>query len=200
MVKKALPGGGKIAIFVGHMTATNAQERRQGVLDVLEGIKRTEIGEMTPADARDKTFGDYVLVDTRTDGGKETACQEKAEDLLRLRPDIDCLIGLWEYNPPALLRAVRNLKVEKKPLIVAFDENFETMKGIKSGEIVGSVAQDPFEFGYQSIKILNAIHKNEDLSSFKMDAQNRIYISHTLVTTANVDPFFARLKELRGSD
>ncbi|MFO0967184.1 MAG: substrate-binding domain-containing protein [Gemmataceae bacterium] len=204
LVKKALPKGGRIAIFVGHMVATNAKERRQGVLDVLAGIERTEMGEMTPADAKDEAFGPYVLVETRTDGGKETACQEKAEDLLRSGVKIDCLVGLWEYNPPALLRAVDTVvKSGAKPAIVAFDENFQTMEAIQADRIIGSVAQDPFKFGYLSIKALDTLHKGQDLKKMiegeklTLDAENRCYVPHTVVTKANVNAFYERLKELR---
>lgn len=214
LVKKALPKGGTVAIFVGDMAATNAKERRQGVLDVLAGIDdRREIGDLTPADATNVKFGDYILLETRTDGGKETTCQEKAEDFLGtpLGSKVDCLVGLWEYNPPALLRAVNSVfKGARKPVIVAFDENFKTMEAIKSGDIVGSVAQDPFTFGYLSIKVLHAIHKGEDIKKvvesvtageggkLKLDADNRVYIPHTVVGPHNVDAFFARLKDLRG--
>ena len=45
---KALPKGGEVAIFVGQMDASNAIERRQGVLDVLAGKDRKEMGEVTP--------------------------------------------------------------------------------------------------------------------------------------------------------
>ena len=48
LVKKAIPKGGEVAIFVGQMDASNAIERRQGVLDVLAGKDRTEMGEITP--------------------------------------------------------------------------------------------------------------------------------------------------------
>lgn len=48
LVKKALPKGGEIAIFVGQMDSQNAIERRQGVLDVLAGKDRKEMGEVTP--------------------------------------------------------------------------------------------------------------------------------------------------------
>src|SRR5437660_1211114 len=77
--------------------------------------------------------GKYTLGGTRTDDSSESKCQNKAEEILRLDPDIVCMIGLWEYNPPALLRAVRGSK--SKPAIVAFDENFQTLEGIQSGEI-----------------------------------------------------------------
>ncbi len=42
LVKKALPDGGTIAIFVGRSEALNAQERTQGVLDELAGEKNAQ--------------------------------------------------------------------------------------------------------------------------------------------------------------
>ena len=35
--------------------------------------------------------------------------------------------------------------------IIAFDEEDETLAGVKAGAIVGTVVQQPFEFGYQAI-------------------------------------------------
>src|ERR1041385_325105 len=37
LIKEALPGGGKIMIFVGMMDARNAQERYQGIKEALQG-------------------------------------------------------------------------------------------------------------------------------------------------------------------
>ena len=211
LVEKAIPDGGKIAIFVGQMDATNAVERRQGLLDYLAGKHQTEIGDKTPADAADLKVGKYLLVGTRTDNGQENTCQNKAEEILRLHPDIACLIGLWEYNPPALLRAVRGAK--SKSTIVAFDENFQTLEGIQSGEITGTVVQNPYLFGYESIKILTALAKGDDnvLKNRKdIDAQNRIYIPHRIIVknpgntkigdsqTIDVEVFFPEMKKLKG--
>ena len=211
LVKKSL-GKGKIAIFVGQMDATNAIERRQGVLDFLAGKSQTEMKDVTPAAAKDLAVGDYILVDTRTDNSEEPTCQRRAEDLLSIRSDVDCLIGLWEYNPPALLRAVRDSKLAKKPLIAGFDENFATLEGIKSGEIIGTVVQDPYQFGYQSIKILAGLAKGDDsvLKRPDIDSDKRIYIPHRIIVktagqeqigdsaTIDVDFFFPLLKKLRG--
>src|SRR5207249_2498781 len=124
LVMKALPKGGKIAIFVGQMDAPNAVERRQGLLDVLAGLKQEEIGEKTPPDAKNLKVGNYVLLETITDEGKQIRCQEKAEEFLIVNKDVECLIGLWEYNPPALIRAVEKSGV--RPVIIGFDENFQT--------------------------------------------------------------------------
>ena len=211
LVEKAKPNGGKIAIFVGQMDAPNAVERRQGLLDFLAGIQQTEIGAKTPPDAANVAFGKYTLVATRTDDGLESNCLNKAQEILLVHPDIDCLIGLWEYNPPALLRAVKGSK--SKPKIVGFDENFQTLEGIQSGEIIGTVVQNPYEFGYQSIKILAGLARGDDsvLKNRKdIDAQNRIYIPHRIIVknpgntaigdspTLDVEVFFPEMKKLKG--
>src|SRR5213079_252167 len=109
-------------------------------------------------------------------------CQSKAQELLRKEPDVACLIGLWEYNPPALLRAVRGS--QSKPKIVAFDENFQTLEGIQSGEIAGTVVQNPFLFGYESIKILASLAKGDESvlkNRTDMDDKQRIYIPHRVI-------------------
>ncbi len=212
LVEKAAPNGGKIAIFVGQMDASNAVERRQGVLDHLAGIEQTEIGAKTPPDAADVTFGKYTLVATRTDDSNETNCLNKAQEILRVHPDIACMIGLWEYNPPAILRAVRG-STKVKPAIVGFDENFETLEGIQSGEVYGTVVQNPYLFGYDSIKILAGFAKGDEgvLKNRKdLDAQNRIYVPHRIIVknpgtstignspTLDVEVFYPEMKKLKG--
>jgi ribose transport system substrate-binding protein len=209
LVAKAVPKGGKIAIFVGKLDVQNAQERRQGVLDYLADPKtqQKEMGEKTPNDAANVKFGNYTLVRTVTDNGEDSVCRERAQELLLLEPDLVCLIGLWAYNPPALLLAVDNSKA--KPIIVGFDENYETLEGIKAGKCYATVVQNPYEFGYQSIKILTDLAQGKDdvlkkLTDSKtkapltIDDQNRIFIPHRVISKDNVDEFYKELKTLKG--
>src|SRR4029077_19661443 len=116
-----------------------------------------EMGEVMPWDSANVTVGKFVLVDTRIDEVKQQVCQERAEDLLGKHPDMACLVGLWEYNPPALLRAVKQSNLAKPPAIVGFDENLQTLEGIKTGACYATVVQNPYEFGYQSVKVLVAL-------------------------------------------
>lgn len=213
LVEKAIPDGGRFAIFVGKMDVQNAVERRQGVLDYLDGKKQQEMGEITPANATNFKVGKYVLVETKTDDVQSNVCQQRAEDLLAREPDIACLVGLWEYNPPALLKAVAGAKLSKKPAIVGFDEAYQTLEAIRSGDIIGTVVQDPYNFGYESIKILSHMVRDGDdriLKTYKdMDSLNRIVIAHRVITrevtkmpdnltTLQVDDFYAELKKLKG--
>jgi len=210
LVKRAVPKG-KIVIFVGRMDVPNARERRQGVLDVLAGKDKDqrEMAEETPNE-KDVQVGDYLLVDTRTDGSNQAACQKKAEEILLIHNDIACMIGLWEYNPPAILQAVK--ASNSKPAIVGFDENFQTLEAIQKGEIVGTVVQNPYMFGYESIKILAGLaRKDPDVLKRKdIDAENRIFVPHRVVVrnpgqekignseTVDVDVFYPEAKKLRG--
>jgi ribose transport system substrate-binding protein len=67
--------------------------------------------------------------------------------------------------------------------IVGSDESIETMRAIKSGKEFGSVAQQPFEFGYRSIKVLAALHrgKQPDLPKDKI-----IYVDTYVIATHNL--------------
>src|SRR5262249_39480547 len=140
LVTEAAPKGGKIIIFVGKMDVQNAVERRQGVIDFLRdhgaGKKidedAAEIGELDDPEATDLKAGNYIVIKTQTDDVKRELCQQRAGQLLTRNKDVVCLIGLWEYNPPALIKAVESLEEgQSKPAIVAFDENYETLDGIK---------------------------------------------------------------------
>ena len=208
LVTKAVPRGGKIAIFVGKLDVENARERRQGVLDYLADAKtdKEAMGEMTPADATDLKVGNYTLVKTVTDNVSRDTCQERAQELLLTHPDLACMVGLWAYNPPALLLAAK--KTGSKAVIIGFDEDDATLDGIRSGACYATVVQNPYEFGYVSIKILAGLSQGKDdvlktLTDSKgtaltSDSQNRIFIKHRVIDRDNVDAFHKELKQLMG--
>jgi ribose transport system substrate-binding protein len=74
--------------------------------------------------------------------------------MLVAHPDVDALVGLWSYNGPAILQAVRAAGKVGAVAIVCFDEDSATLDGIADGAIAATVVQRPFEFGYRSIALL----------------------------------------------
>jgi ribose transport system substrate-binding protein len=200
LVKKALPDGGKVVIYVGKLDVQNAVERRQGVLDELAGKPGDTMGPQDPNEKNIKV-GKYVVLDTRTDDGKREVCQQRVEETLTMHPDVGCLVGLWEYNPPAIIQAVQATKNEHKPAIVGFDENEETLEAIRKGICFGTIVQDPFNFGYESVKILAGLARGDEsvLKGRKdIDSQNRIYVPHRVIMRAEVDRFQEELHKLKG--
>lgn len=132
LLKEAIPGGGKIMAFVGATDAENAKQRFNGIKKELEG-------------------SNIQVIDIRTDDTDTVRAQKNAEDTLVKYPDIAGMVGLYNYNGPAILNAVRAAGKNGKVRIVCFDENDETLEGVASGDIHGTVVQQPFEFGKQAI-------------------------------------------------
>ena len=138
LLKEALPNGGKVMVFVGVGDQANAVERYQGLKEAVTGTK-------------------IEILDLRTDEGDISKARRNAEDTLTKYPDLAGMVGLWAYNAPACLKAVKDKGVAGKVKIVAFDEEVDTLNAIDTGEIHGTVVQNPYEFGYQAIKALRSI-------------------------------------------
>ena len=148
LVKEALPQGGKIMVFVGVLDAQNARERFQGLKEVLAG-------------------SNVQIVDVRTDNADRVRAKSNVADTLVNVPDIAGLVGLWSYNGPAILSAVKEANKVDKVKIVAFDEEDETLGGIRDGAIYGTVVQQPFEFGFRSMELMSLLRSgNPDIVLF----------------------------------
>ena len=168
LVKKALPNGGTIALFCGNTTSANAIDRSGGVLDELatpDADGKPGTHPQKP-EISGKFYGKYFLVDgeVKTDGGPGDKAVTNARDVLnRLDGVADlCLIGLYAYNPPAILEATRARGLVGKVKIVGFDERTETLKAIADGDIEGTVVQDPFGYGYTSVALLADIARGKE--------------------------------------
>jgi ribose transport system substrate-binding protein len=175
-LKKALPNGGKIMVFVGKLDARNAQERLQGIKEAIAGTN-------------------IEIIDTRTDDTDQVRAKANVSEMLVSHPEVGALVGLWSYNGPAILSAVRDAGKTGQVKIIAFDEDDETLTGVKSGAIVGTVVQQPYEFGYQAITLLAKAVKG-DMSG--IPASHQLFIPTQVIRQNNVDEFRARLAELRG--
>jgi ribose transport system substrate-binding protein len=176
LIKEALPDGGKIMAFVGSMDAQNAKERFAGIKQELQGSK-------------------IEIIDVRTDETDNSRAQRNAEDTLVKYPDVACLVGLWNYNGPAILNAVRGVGKNGKVKIVCFDDEDETLAGIAAGDIYGTVAQQPFQFGKQAITLMDK-YLHGDKTVFP--AEKKIFVPTINVTKANVAEFQANKKKLTG--
>ena len=176
LIRDALPGGGSIMLFVGRLDARNAQERVQGIKDTLAG-------------------SNIRIIDVRTDDADDVRAKANAADTLVRYPDISALVGLWSYNGPAILNAVRDAGKTGRVRIVTFDEADETLAGIKAGHIYGTVVQQPYEFGYQAItRMAQALRGDRSF----IPASKQIIVPTLVVNSANVDEFTQRINTLRG--
>jgi len=159
LVKEALPNGGKVMIYVGRIEQDNGRRRRQGVIDELLG-RSEDAMRFDPPDASLSGNG-YEILGTLTDQGDPVRAKANAEDTLTRHPDINCMVGLFAYNPPAILEALSQAGKLNEVKVVAFDEDDVSLQGIIDGTIHGTVVQNPYMYGYKSIEVLNAIYKGD---------------------------------------
>ena len=81
--------------------------------------------------------GKYIILDTRTDQGDRATAKKNAENTLKKYPSLDAMVGLWAYNVPQCLEALKDVGKEGKVKLISFDEDELTLQGIKSTFIDG---------------------------------------------------------------
>jgi ribose transport system substrate-binding protein len=135
------------------------------------------------------------IIDVRTDNTDRVRAKSNAADTLVNNPDIAGMVGLWSYNGPAILSAVKEANKVGKVQIVAFDEEDPTLEGIKDGAIYATVVQQPFEFGYRSMELM-AKYLNGDQSV--VPASKQIFVPTLAIKKADVEAFQKKINQLRG--
>jgi ribose transport system substrate-binding protein len=176
LIKEALPQGGKIMIFVGKLDARNAQERLQGIKETLQGSS-------------------VEIIDVRTDDTDHVRAKSNVADTLVRYPEIAALVGLWSYNGPAIVNAVREANKTGQVKIIAFDEEDETLAGIKDGSIYATVVQQPYEFGYQAIKLMRQYLQGDKSA---IPAGKQIFVPTLIIKRDSVEEFTKKINQLRG--
>ena len=193
LMKEALPNGGQVMIFVGRLEQDNAKLRRQGFIDELIGREPDPTRYDLPT-AQPQGNG-FTVLGTLTDQFDRAKAKANVEDTLSKNPDIDGMIGLFAYNPPAILEALKQSDRIGKVKVIGFDENETTLKGIIDHEVHGTIVQNPYEYGYQSVKVLaEYLSGNESV----IPADKYMEIPARKIVADNVKEFWDQLKERLG--
>ena len=193
LVKESMPDGGKIAIFIGRLEQDNARRRRQGVIDAVLG--RTKDAKRYDKPGAKLEGGGFTIVGTYTDQFDRAKGKANAEDVLSRHPDITTMVGLFAYNPPLILEALKGAGKLGKVKVIAFDEDAETLDGIKAGTVEGTIVQNPYMYGFKSVEVLDALSKGD---RSVLPKTGMIDIPARTITKGNVDAFRKDLNEKLG--
>jgi ribose transport system substrate-binding protein len=77
--------------------------------------------------------------------------------------------------------------------LVSFDEHDVVLEAIKSGDVQGTVSQQPWKYGYESVRVLKALL---DGDRSVIPANKFIEIPFLTVTKNNVGDFIAEKKKM----
>jgi ribose transport system substrate-binding protein len=137
------PEGGKTCIFVGTSSAANARDRREGFFKGA-GPKFTQL-------------------ETFDDGGDKAKAQSNVTTALSKYKDVGVMLGLWSYNAPPIAEELAGLpEARKKISVVTFDLDELAVGHLEKGNIDVSVCQNPYEMGYQGVKLLKALVEKDE--------------------------------------
>lgn len=133
--------GGEYVTFVGRTGAQNAIER-------IDGFAQG---------AGDK----FTAKDKMADDTNKATARENVRNAIRNHPMLNTLVGIWSYNAPAIVDVVRELDRRKDFTVVVFDAEPDAIKAMQDGQIDAMVIQNPFEMGYQGVRMLRALVQDD---------------------------------------
>jgi len=176
-IVKLLPNGGQMAVFVGTLSADNAQQRFKGIEDVVKPAK-------------------IEIVDKREDNTDRAKARSNVEDILNAHHDLKLVAGLWSYNGPAIAAALEAVGKKGKVKAAVFDEEDGTLKAIDAGTVDCTVVQKPYMFGYLSSKWMHDLAtKPEALAA--IPPSKAIDTGVEVIAKANVAEFTQKLADLK---
>ena len=135
------PQGGEVVAFVGTAAAANARER-------LEGFAAGAGSKFA------KASGGNIY----EDNADPIKAQSLAQIAVQKHRDAGVLLGLYSYNGPRIAEeASKDPEFRKKVTIVTFDLDEQAVDHLEKGDIDVSVCQNPYEIGYQAVRLLKAM-------------------------------------------
>jgi ribose transport system substrate-binding protein len=193
LVKEAIPGGGEVVLFIGRLEQDNAKRRRQGVIDCLLG--REKDGSRYDAPGQSQVGAKYTVLATLTDQFDRAKGKANVEDMLTKHEGVDAMVGLFAYNPPLILEALKQAGRIGEVKVIGFDEDEVTLQGIRNDSVYGTVVQDPYEYGKRSIEILDSLSKGD---ASVIPENKFVDIPARQIRKDNVDAFWSDLNSKLG--
>ena len=132
----------------------------------------------------------YIVVDTRTDNFDKAKAKSNAEDSMTKYKNLKCMVGLFAYNPPACIDAIKEANKLGEIKVCGFDEQDALLQAIVDGHAHGTISQQPWEYGYESIKMLKSIYEGNqpDKKYFELP--------FLVVDQSNIKEFWEKKKKM----
>lgn len=187
-----------MCLLVAAFSLQSGCSRRSNIEETGDGNGQAAQGSGSPVGYTfPVTVGKYTVLDILTDNKDNNLAKSNAEGALVRYPNVKCMVGLWAYNPPMILSALRSAGKEGQVKVVGFDEHEETLQAIREGSVVGTVVQDPYGFGYRSVELLAAMTRGQKVD---VPDSGMIIIPHRVIRADNVGEFAAGVAAIKAGN
>src|SRR5205807_1309982 len=103
----------------------------------------------------------FKAKDNMGDDNDRTRAKENVRNAMNNHPNLNCLVGIWSYNAPAIADVVKEKNARDRFSIVAFDAEPNAIEAMGEGLIDAMVVQNPYEMGFQGVRMLKALVEND---------------------------------------
>jgi ribose transport system substrate-binding protein len=190
LVSEALPEGGKVAVIMANNTKANMIERRAGFAE--------RIGQLTKDTEEGNKTSRFVVVGYFEDNGNDETCAQVTRDVLDQESDLGCILALNAYQAPVLLKVLNEMGKLDQIKLVTFDAVNETLKGIEEGHIYATIAQDPYNYGFEAVSMLADLCRGEE-TSMPIVGRGSVYSGVEAIKQDNLAAYRKRLEARQAS-
>jgi ribose transport system substrate-binding protein len=110
----------------------------------------------------------YTELDRMADSMDLSKARDNVRAALVNHPNLKSLVGIWAYNAPAIAEVVEERGVRDQITIVTFDAQAAALDHMAEGRIDCMVVQNPFDMGIQTVRLLLAMHTDDDATIMEM--------------------------------
>jgi ribose transport system substrate-binding protein len=187
LVREALPDGGEVVLLLASLSKTNAAQRKEGFESALNA-------DQTSAEEGESDLASITLAGVYFDHGDFEICKNNVKQALVEHSGVRAIVGTFGYHAPLVLEVLEELGRTGEIVLVAFDEDERTLAGVANGTVCGTIVQDPFLFGYESIQMLNEVASGTYLS-LPVAGQVNVGVHCKIIRKENLDEFRSQLRK-----
>ncbi|MBN9517046.1 substrate-binding domain-containing protein [bacterium] len=151
------------------------------------GSESTEQREKGFEDTAKRLCPDAVWLSTDRYAGstRDSAMREAGPLVFQFREQVDAIFAPNESSASGTVDVLRSQGLNGKVLVMGFDSSKPLLHAIQSGDVIGSVLQDPYRMGYLSTWCAVRYRLGEDVNANRtqMDLSTGEYV----VTRENVE-------------
>jgi ribose transport system substrate-binding protein len=129
-------GKANVAIITGSFYANHQQQRVKGFQDAVKNDKGIHIIDVVESEI------------------SRVRAAEKAYQILQDHPEVNAFYGTSALDGIGIAQVVEKYKKQGQVYIIGFDTLPETLDYIRNGTIKATVVQEPFQMGYEAVKMM----------------------------------------------
>jgi len=154
-------GSGKVGVIVHDQTSRTGIDRRDGFLNEMKA-----------------KYPNIQIIGPQYGAGDQLKSDDLAKAMIQANPDIKGFFGANEGSAIGVVKAVQELGIAGKIVVIGYDSGKAQLDAIRSGLMAGAITQDPIGIGYKAVEAAvktlkgEAVAKNIDTGFHWYDKTN----------------------------